>query len=1342
MTESRNMASSSGATPSGSDDLTPARRMQRAAEENARHFHAPTVEDVPDEDMPATMANYTSAQSSATNGTNGTTMSAKAAGKQPAQASPGASQPPQKASAPTLTDDAFPSLGPATKAPVASGWGQRPPSVAAAAKTSNGTNGVSGASSPASGTGPRPQTMPSRQVKLPGQFVDSYAIPLRSMKSNPQKSLEHAIRDVTKRSSVKIEHSRKVHDNEPIMLFKASGPSEASVREKLKALTAEICKKESENYSVPASVRAQIIGKGGSKIKDLQNFSGARIQLPPAPRSGDGSAPAGDDDMVEVTLEGDPLAIRVAKHKIDEIIGSRPNQQQQHGATTLKDIPPELFPFLNSLHYHPERQHHQSNGLNIDIPQYRTWEARPPASRTQDWSPQDGHHIHIRGPRESAMRARADLENRARQIQEQMAVEELLGVESNRHQFILDTPGFDLNDFMQETGCSLILPPPGNDSETIYVVGPPERIEQAKDKAIDLASSMINNPVDVGRQYQGPRESQAQYMRNISRYMQQRSALDPIARQHNAQVSFPDDPSQPFTLWSRDPRSGVKARQDVLNTISGHPHQRFRNIDVHPFYQRNMEREHARHLREQHGVHLIRPDSDDSQVLLVYEDQSPMHQYSFPQRRPQADEVAQFERALQEAEQYLLQAIGEQTEIISRQVEAPSKYREKLSRFASRQDPSSRYPVIYSGLDAPMSRGSNFPIAVQGPPNDVDESTQRLMAFIEEQIRDEAERDYTTTCSFPQHLQGRLVGKEGAMIKKLSEDFDVRIDIVRDSNEVTIKGPPAKAEAAKSHVIQMAKQAEDETTHQLNIEPQFHAELIGKGGANMTRYQDKYGVQILFPKAASGDGDGAAQGKRAAQAPNQVMIKGSKRNVESARDDLWDLYNALKSQSFVATVSVEPSHIPSLIGARGTEAENLRSDTGTRIDFPNNTDSVDSSGRQDIKIRGSKEGVEQARKTLEAKARVLDDTITEMLAVDRKHYNPLIGARGENLKQLIAAAGGDPVQSARIVQIPKESSGEENVRLIGDRAMVTKLIQSINDFVSARESQVSDTIEVPPDRHGALIGSGGAVKKSLQTEYSIILHIPDRTVEGPARSQVTLSGQPADISKAKDRITAILKQGAGETVLVPTRLHHTMSDNGRMFQILRREMNVTVDHKGQRGPPKPSPPTFPQDVSSMPLITDEDGAAPSAEDLANNAKWIVVANEPAADDDDLTIPWILKGNADDVEKAKAIVEAAITAAQNSVTGYLLLPDQGTTHSHVVGPGGNTIRKIRETTGVNPNVPRAGDGGPIEVSGTRDKVEEAREAMLRAVVEGVNSRGGGRAGGSGGREREMGVRSPR
>lgn len=1290
-------------------------------EPHQQHFHAPTVEDVPDEENGSPVAAKAAPLENppAVNGTDGTTMSAKAAGKQRMQASPEPSQPAPKSAAPAFTEEAFPTLGPAKPAPVTAGWGSRP----------NFTSTPIGAAKnprPTSARGPGPASANIPSVMNKGQ--DSFFLPRSFLKPLP-KGLQAMVNDVTQRSNVKLDFVNTMQNDEPGLLLRASGPSEAQAREKIRALVSEIGKREQEQHPIPTSVRSQIIGKGGETIKRIQQSSGARVQMPQMPKGGD-TAAQDEDETINITLEGDPLSRGLARNEIAKILqrvyGSKPPPQR--APHTVKDIPPEFFPFLRSQRYHPELAQHQTNGIDIDIPHYQTYQVQPPAARPQDFVPRDGHQIRMAGEPDAVAKARASMQSRTRQLQEQLAIDELLGIESNKHQIVFG-PGFDPQQFVEETGCSLILPPPGDDSETIYVVGPPERLEQAKDKAIDLSSSMMSSQVDVAKQYQGPREQQAQYLRNVSRYLQQRQALEELTRQHNAQVSYPSDPAHPLTLWTRDPRTGVKARQDAMNLISGHPHQRFRNVNVHPFYQRQVEEQHARHLREQHGVQVLASRDDTPEIMLVVEDRSPVQQYAFPRRRPQPDEVAQFEQALQEAEQYLLQAIGEQQTIVSRQVDAPSRYREKLSRFANRNDSAQRYPVQYGGLRGPVSRGESFPVTLQGPGSEVDEGAAALLAFIEEQIRDEAERGHQTTCTFPKELQGRLVGREGVMIKKLSEDFDVKIDTAKEGDQVTITGPPAKAERAKKHIMEMAKQAQDETTHQLRIDPQFHAELIGKGGSNILRYQDKYGVDIRFPKSVQsppGDADAVGQRRRATQAPNEVLIKGPSRGANAARDDLWDLFMSVKNHSHEATVLASPEYMRQLIGARGTEAESLRSEHDVRLDFPNSSDPVDSTGRQAIKVRGPQKGVEAARRALEARINVLNDTVTERVPVGRKHYNPLIGPRGENLKQMISVAGGDPSQSARIVQIPKSSSTDEVIVLNGSRDVVNSLMRAINDFVAVRDSQVADFIEVPPDRHGAIIGAAGAVKKSIQDECNVIMQIPDRTVTGPARSEVKLIGQPADIVKAKERITSIIGSGkpAGETVQMPIRLHHTIADNGKMFQILRRNMGVNVDHNRQRPPPRPQPPAFEQ--TNMPLITDGPAPPLSPDDVMSQAQWRVIENTASPNGNDSTIPWILKGDTDDVAKAKEMIEAAMAAAENSITGYLLLPQPGDTHVHVIGPKGSTISSIRETTGVNPNVPKAGVTGPIQIVGPADKVEEAKEAILQAVMEGL-SRGprGGR-----------------
>ena len=95
--------------------------------------------------------------------------------------------------------------------------------------------------------------------------------------------------------------------------------------------------------------------------------------------------------------------------------------------------------------------------------------------------------------------------------------------------------------------------------------------------------------------------------------------------------------------------------------------------------------------------------------------------------------------------------------------------------------------------------------------------------------------------------------------------------------------------------------------------------------------------------------------------------------------------------------------------------------------------------------------------------------------------------------------------------------------------------------------------------------------------------------------------------------------------------------------------------------------------------------------------------------------------ADAMNKAKKLVEAAIATAKQSVTGLLILPDPKT-YRFVIGPGGATVNNIRKQTGSKVDVPKAGGSSEaIEIRGTRDAVEQAKEMVIEAVKNGAAGR---------------------
>lgn len=329
---------------------------------------------------------------------------------------------------------------------------------------------------------------------------------------------------------------------------------------------------------------------------------------------------------------------------------------------------------------------------------------------------------------------------------------------------------------------------------------------------------------------------------------------------------------------------------------------------------------------------------------------------------------------------------------------------------------------------------------------------------------------------------------------------------------------------------------------------------------------------------------------------------------------------------------------------------------------------------------------------------------------------------GSVLRGIIINAGGseDRRELARTVQFPKAEQDGNTIKIEGKGDVVDKIIAAMQEIVSERESQVTESIDVPVEKHRSLIGRGGETKKDLESRFAVSIDIPR---QGSEQTDIKITGLPVAVESAKTHILDLVKDQEGETVQVPRKIHHVVADNGLFFRKLRNDLQVTVDHAGNKLPPKPTQPSGTTNGGALPLITDD------VEDTSDIHSWHVVD----LSDSGLTgeIPWILRGNPENIAKARANLEKAIDQALKSTsTGYLGLPDPHT-YRYVIGQGGSKVNSIRKATGCKITVPRdQSKDEKIEVVGSAEGIEKARQMILEAVKAGsANQNGAERNGAS-------------
>ena len=327
---------------------------------------------------------------------------------------------------------------------------------------------------------------------------------------------------------------------------------------------------------------------------------------------------------------------------------------------------------------------------------------------------------------------------------------------------------------------------------------------------------------------------------------------------------------------------------------------------------------------------------------------------------------------------------------------------------------------------------------------------------------------------------------------------------------------------------------------------------------------------------------------------------------------------------------------------------------------------------------------------------------------------------GANIQKMVVDAGGSADMTARMVRFPNQDSDDKMIRLEGNKAIVEKVLAAIEAFVAERAGQITSSIDVPTDKHRVLIGRGGEARRNLESQFSVSIDIPR---QGDTRSDVKVTGAPENVEKAKAHITDLVKGQEGESVPVPRKLHNTIADRGQFFRRLKNDHGVTVDHGGEKPPARPQSSGSKRPYANganAPLITDE----PSSD--VENYSWQIVDNSANAETSDTgDIPWVFYGPPAGVAKAKTMLQKAIdSASESSVTGYLGRIDPKN-FGLVIGPRGSQIKEIRERTGCKVDVPK-GSAEPIEVTGTAEGVEEAKDMILEIIRNGPRNGGGSRA----------------
>ncbi|XP_069042673.1 vigilin isoform X1 [Lepisosteus oculatus] len=624
-------------------------------------------------------------------------------------------------------------------------------------------------------------------------------------------------------------------------------------------------------------------------------------------------------------------------------------------------------------------------------------------------------------------------------------------------------------------------------------------------------------------------------------------------------------------------------------------------------------------------------------------------------------------------------------------------------------------------------------ITLEGPTEEVEQAQTQIQDIIKDLL---VRMDYTEV-TIDQRFHRHLIGKNGANINRIKEQYKVSVRIPQDSERsglVRIEGDPQGVQLARRELMEMAARMENERTKDLIIEQRFHRTIIGQKGEKIKEVRDKFPEVIInFPDPS--------------QKSDIVQLRGPKNEVEKCSKYLQKVIIELIENSFSISVPIFKQFHKNIIGKGGANIKKIREETNTKIDLP-----TENSNSEVIVITGRKASCEAARDRILAIQRELANIKEAEVSIPSKLHNSLIGAKGRLVRSVMEDCGGvhihfpsegsgsdkvtirgpsDEVEKAKrqLLQLAEEKQinnftvelqakpeyhkfligrGGGNIRKVRDRTGARIIFPSADDHEqelitivgreeAVRQAQreletliknldnvVEDTMVADPRYHRHFVARRGQVLREIAEEYGGVTVSFPRT--GVQSDKVTLKGAKDCVEAAKKRIQEIIEDLEAQVTVecvIPQKYHRAvMGPKGSRVQQITRDHDVQIK--------------FPEREESLGVEQhpQENGDVSAELDLLPKKSDIIV----------------ISGRKEKCEAASVALLALVPVTVDVEVPYDL-------HRYIIGQKGSGIRKMMEGYEVNISVPQPEQqSDTIKITGQVANVERARLGLLERVKE--------------------------
>ncbi|OTF83867.1 Vigilin-like protein [Euroglyphus maynei] len=441
-------------------------------------------------------------------------------------------------------------------------------------------------------------------------------------------------------------------------------------------------------------------------------------------------------------------------------------------------------------------------------------------------------------------------------------------------------------------------------------------------------------------------------------------------------------------------------------------------------------------------------------------------------------------------------------------------------------------------------------ITITGERNNVSAALERVKSIFEEKLR----RCQSVSIEVKKAQHKYIVGPKKNTLNEIMEQTGVSVEMPASDSSVETIVLRGESEKLANALAVLYQKAHSETEEEIAVPGWIHRHILGPKG---TKFQE---LSLEFPKVnVSFETD-----------ENRIKMSGPIADVQKAAQLIQQRAHEIASQYAVDEIKVsDPNHIKFIVGKNGATLRQIRDETKATIQVIGNDSSSNENAKnsnnksanasqQFVRIEGTIESVAKAKHELENLLRKLENEVTYELAIERRFYGQIIGAKGEKIRDI----------RAKFNQIREDLGVRMDVQNDSDLIVITgpkDKVEKAHERIQTLQNNLSDMsqvdIMIPSKIHNHMLGSKGRNIRNIQNECGdVIITFP---LEGSTSDRVTIRGAKDAVQKAKqllvDMSNDFQTNNYREELKVRVEHHrYLIGKNGSNIQKIREQNNVRV----------------------------------------------------------------------------------------------------------------------------------------------------------------------------------------